>query len=108
MLSKEVVILALIVFYGAFLKSSLGWIVCSGTATSRVVSIGRWSEPWSVLWVLHWTTVDASSSETSTRSIVSRMVLRQAAVCLNKWQCATTGGSTSSQQCEALLASVYT
>jgi hypothetical protein len=38
--SKEAVILALIAFQGAFLKSSLGWTVCSRTVTSKVVSIG--------------------------------------------------------------------
>jgi hypothetical protein len=43
--SKEAVILALIAFQGAFLKSSLGRTVSSGTVTSKVVSIGRWSEP---------------------------------------------------------------
>jgi hypothetical protein len=47
--SKEAVVLALIAFQGAFLKSSLGWTVCSGTVTAKVVSIGRWSEPCSVV-----------------------------------------------------------
>ena len=60
-----------IFFYRAFLNSSLSSLVCSGTATSNVVSIASWSEPWLVSWSLHLITFIASISEARIKSIVN-------------------------------------
>ena len=63
-------ILFLILFHGIFLKSILCSKVCLGTAMLNIVLIALWSNPYSVLYTVYFTIVDASLSDAKIRLIV--------------------------------------
>src|SRR5436189_1762810 len=67
---RDLVILVLISFHGAFLSRSLSWCFGMGTKTSKTVLIIWWSDPCSVPYSVHLTVASFNSSEARTRSIV--------------------------------------
>ena len=70
MLSRLVIILALISFHGMFLSSSHSCCLATRTRTSNTVSIAQWSEPCSVPYTAHLTMEPIRFSKARTRSIV--------------------------------------